>query len=133
MLLLRIIHTQLQITKFHTNWHQRKIGQMLQFYQGLGNKAWFNLKPDDCNTLSVDLDTVSQWQLSLEQVNVKIAPISQHSNENVLNTKQIELENWKSFNAYSEIADEGQSWITTTWVVTEKEVNRKKTFLKNWD
>ena len=83
--------------------------------------------------MSVDLDTVSQWQLSLEQVNVKIAPISQHSNENVLNTKQIELENWKSFNGYSEIADEGQSRITTTWVVTEKEVNRKKTFLKNWD
>ena len=59
--------------------------------------------------MSADLDMVSQWQLSLEQENVKIAPISQHSNENVLNTKQIELENWKSFNAYSEIADKGQS------------------------
>ena len=37
-----------------------------------------------------------------------------------------ELENWKSFDVYEEIQDEGQSTTNTHWVVTEKSSDGKK-------
>ena len=89
------------------------------------NKAWFNINPKNCNTFSVNLDAVSQLQLSLKEVNIGIVTKSQNSNDSVIKAKQIELENWKSFIAYSEIPNEGRSQITTNWAVTEKEINRK--------
>ena len=40
---------------------------------------------------------------------------------------QKELENWKPFKLYSVVCDEGQLWITTTWVITEKLIENAKT------
>ena len=40
---------------------------------------------------------------------------------------QKELENWKPFKLYSVVRDEGQLWITTTWVITEKLIENAKT------
>lgn len=71
------------------------------------NKAWFNIYPDNCNPLSISLDTLSQWQLSPYEAKVIIVRKSQHSNKSVINVKQIELENWKSFHIFSEVPHEG--------------------------
>lgn len=35
--------------------------------------------------------------------------------------KAIELERWKEYAVYNEVEDEGQDFITVTWVVTEKQ------------
>ena len=48
-----------------------------------------------------------------EEVNIAVAPLSDHNNESVIVAKMKELENWKSFKVYSVVPDEGQPRITT--------------------
>ena len=36
--------------------------------------------------------------------------------------KEVELDNWKNFNVYKEVKNEGQKAISARWVVTEKDV-----------
>ena len=45
------------------------------------------------------------------------------SYDNCIETKQakaVELDNWKHQEVYEEVQNQGQSFVTTTWVVTEK-------------
>merc|ERR1739842_282369 len=36
--------------------------------------------------------------------------------------KEVELDNWKNFNVYKEVKNEGQKAISAHWVLTEKDV-----------
>ena len=58
-------------------------------------------------------------------LNIAIVPHSERSNENVINTKNLELKNWKFFHVYKVVPDEGQPRITTIWAITEKVINGK--------
>ena len=49
-------------------------------------------------------------------------PVEPHSEFEVLDAKQKELENWSNFNVYSEVDDVGQRTISTRWVVSEKDM-----------
>ena len=39
--------------------------------------------------------------------------------------KERELQNWKNFLVYSEVEDQGQQTLSTTWEITEKFINDK--------
>ena len=61
---------------------------------------------------------VQEWK-SLEEVELSSTTESDHLAQ-VERAKLIELANWKSFNVYEEIPNEGQSTMSTRWVLTEK-------------
>ena len=62
-----------------------------------------------------------------EEVNIAVAPLSDHNNESVIVAKMKELENWKSFKVYSVVPDEGQPRITTAQAITKKLIDNAKT------
>ena len=56
-----------------------------------------------------------------EDVNVVIIPKSCQDTPECDKAKQIELEKLKHFNTYTEVIDEGQCRISTTWALCEKD------------
>ena len=54
---------------------------------------------------------------NVEVVQAVFIPIEHHSESEVLETKQKELENWTSFGFYNEIDDQGQRTMSTKWIV----------------
>ena len=38
----------------------------------------------------------------------------------MIQAKQVELQKWKDMEVYEEIEDQGQNFISTRWVITEK-------------
>ena len=55
-----------------------------------------------------------------EEVNVIFIPAYRHHEVEVIQAKQVELQNWKDMEVYEEIKDQGQKVISTRWVITEK-------------
>ena len=80
-------------------------------------KSWYNVENlDTKENLKIEFDKVKEWRHisdETEEVNIAVAPLSDHNNENVIVAKMKELENWKSFKVYSVVPDEGQPRITT--------------------
>ena len=80
-------------------------------------KSWYNVENlDTKENLKIEFDKVKEWRHisnETEEVNIAVAPLSDHNNENVIVAKMKELENWKSFKVYSAVPDEGQPRITT--------------------
>ena len=79
----------------------------------------------------IDTDTTNVEKVSFytanyptqnEEVNVTSIPYSEHNSPKVRNAKEKELENWKSFDVYTEVPDIGQKTISTWWVVTKKDI-----------
>lgn len=62
-------------------------------------------------------------------VNVTLVPQNRHEDEAIRVAKDAELENWKRFSVYEEVADCGQSCISTRWVITEK-IKQEKVVVK---
>ena len=56
-----------------------------------------------------------------------IVPQSEHSNDNVIKVWRLELQNWKSFNAYDVVPGEEQPHVTTILVVMEKIIDCEST------
>ena len=61
-----------------------------------------------------------------EEVNILYVPAGDHCKPEVIEAKDKELENWKTFNVYKEVEDKGQKTISTRWVITEKTIDRNK-------
>lgn len=59
--------------------------------------------------------------------NFVILPESQHSNDIAIKSKSPELENWKPFNVYHVVPDEGEPHITTICLIMEKIINNEST------
>ena len=55
-----------------------------------------------------------------EDVMAVMVPKEQRNSNECMIAKMEELEKLKAFNTYTEVEDEGQEYITTTWVLTEK-------------
>ena len=95
------------------------------------SKSWYNVEHlDTKENFSIDFDKVKEWRHisnETEEINIAVVPLPDHNKENVIVAKMKELENWKSFKVYSVVPDEGQSQITTTWVITEKLIDNAKT------
>ena len=81
------------------------------------DKAEFHVVNDD---LSVQNDCIDNGNSNNKEVHAVYVPVERHSEFEVLDAKQKELENWSNFNVYSEVDDVGQRTISTRWVVSEK-------------
>ena len=57
-----------------------------------------------------------------EEANVVFIPMHRHGEQEVIDAKNAELNNWKATEAVDEVEDNGQKLISTRWVITEKEI-----------
>ena len=62
-----------------------------------------------------------------EEINITYVPVGQHLQPEVIRAKEKELDNWKNFEVYTEVPDNGQKTISTRWVITEKLQEEEKT------
>ena len=60
---------------------------------------------------------------NVEVVQAVFIPTEHHSDPEVLEAKQKELENWTNFGVYNEIDDQVQRTISTKWAVSERELS----------
>ena len=84
-------------------------------------KDWFNIQYDDSNLASVELRPDSN---SWEYVDCSDSAFFSVSDET--SAKLTEIENWRNFDVFEAIEDQGQDTITTRWVLTTKEDGTKK-------
>ncbi|PIK34738.1 hypothetical protein BSL78_28434 [Apostichopus japonicus] len=57
---------------------------------------------------------------SSADANIVFIPVSHHGDNEVVQAKHQELQNWQDFKVYTEVQDHGQKKLSTRWVVTEK-------------
>ena len=90
-----------------------------------------NLQPDDENApICVNLKDVVDWECltsDVENANVVIIPDSEHSHDDCVLAKEKELNSFHQFGVYDLVKDEGQSKISSMWVLTKKTVDGKMT------
>ena len=84
------------------------------------NKNWFNVQNDSGAQCSVDLGSV-QFEKVTESVMAVVVPRTEQNNQECLDAKLAELEKLKEFQTYTVVDDNGQSTISSTWVITKKE------------
>ncbi|CAC5410126.1 unnamed protein product [Mytilus coruscus] len=94
------------------------------------NWAYLNLQ-DENEDAQVGIDfakDVQEWRTAqdVDEVNAVVVPQSRHNENQVKHAKQLEMDNWKSFNVYDEILYSGQKLMSTRWVITEKEMNGER-------
>ena len=84
------------------------------------NRNYYNVKVEDSGEqLSVDLGNV-EWEKAVEEVNVVLIPVNRHGEEECIKAKNDELEKLRQFDTYEEVDDDGQSRISTRWVLSLK-------------
>ena len=88
-------------------------------------KNWFNISPcDGSDPYSVNLDDVDfeimDEQSNLEQVKMVMVPRHEHSSEECLKAKLVELSKLAEFKTYEIVDDEGQERISCTLVLDRK-------------
>ena len=64
-----------------------------------------------------------------ESVNISTVPTGDHWKPEVVQAKEKEIDNWKTFNVFNEVPDRGQKTISTKWVITKK-VNEGEEIVK---
>ena len=98
-------------------------------------KNWLNIKDKDEEAKSIDrIQCVDDWQAIEEFSNTNDLPeedeicvtMSRHSEQEVREAKQKELENWSKFEVFEEVQDCGQPFLSVCWVCTEKTVDGRK-------
>ena len=86
-------------------------------------KYWYNVRNNDLSESSVNID-IAHWK-PLPPNTTKFANainITENQNDNdFINAKYDQIEKLKYFNAYEEVPDSGQTFISTTWVFNCKE------------
>ena len=92
--------------------------------------SWFNIK-DTCDdgASSIDMDKVAEWEridTFSEDANIVMIPAHRHSEKEVVEAKMKELKTWKDFNVYKKVNDRGQQRISSTWVISEKNIDHKR-------
>ena len=92
------------------------------------NRFYYNVENESQEKSGVFLDQV-QFEIMTEnsvsddtheEVNVVFIPAYRHQEAEVIQAKQVELQNWKDMEVYEEIKDQGQKVISTRWVIREK-------------
>ena len=85
-------------------------------------KSFYNIKNEgDREPITVDFDASESWQKCSEDVNFVTGP----AKDNTLQAKLSEIQNWKNFNVFTEIDNNGKTKINTRWVITTKGPNIK--------
>ncbi|CAC5415686.1 unnamed protein product [Mytilus coruscus] len=99
------------------------------------NKHWYNVQDDiDEDKKSVDLDKV-EWEKVTGDSHENEIGVNM-TNSSFLNeeiAKQIELSNLHNFDTYEECDDIGQNALSTRWVITTKNNQRKARFVRGFE
>ena len=82
--------------------------------------TWFNVRNENGEEMSLDLNRVKEWRKIDEQVNIVLIPRYRHNEQECVLAKQEELQKLKDFETYEEVEDKGQNRISTTWVLSMK-------------
>ena len=87
-------------------------------------KYWYNVCDDDGEYKSINLEKLADWRKvetgSDEHVNMVRVKQNKYNEMECLKAKQKELEKLKVFDVYSEVLDQGENRISTTWVLWNK-------------
>ena len=87
------------------------------------NKYWINVEHPDKTLGSLNTENME----SLEEIEEEVFLTSSRSSDvDVLQALTDELDKWKDMDVYEAVHDEGQSCISTRWVITEKYKEGKK-------
>ena len=79
------------------------------------NKFWYNIQDmSDKSLTSINLEEVKEWKYKEEE----ILYVGKEDTV-ILEAKMKELKNLRSY-VFNEIVDEGQKWISSRWVLSEK-------------
>ena len=88
------------------------------------NKFWFNIQKEDKSLESLNFEALEHWK-ELPTEEVLLYGVSDQVD--VTEAKLRELQNWFDHKVYVEVPSDGQKYISTRWVLTEKFVNGNKT------
>ena len=87
------------------------------------NKNWFNLKVENGDEMSVNMDVI-EWKKNEDieaEVNLVMVPKEKHNDIECLKAKEVELKKLRDFDTYEEIENQGQLCISTRCVLWYKE------------
>ena len=95
------------------------------------NWAYLNVQEENKELPSgIDFNKdVQDWRISenMNEVHSVFVPSARHSEDEVLCAMKKELDNWQQFNVFERIPYCGQKLMSTRWVITEKELEDKRT------
>ena len=86
-----------------------------------GNRSWVNVQDEHNCKYSLDLESVEDWEVAANIDEVLV--VSNH--DGFSDAKLEELERWKEFDAFEEVENVGQKYITGCWVCNRKESDGK--------
>ena len=93
------------------------------------SSTWYNIELDSGEKFATDMATQEYRKINEDaeiimmvshEILAVLVPRDRHNSDECIQAKFNELEKLKEFNTYTEVKDEGQERITTTWVMTEK-------------
>lgn len=85
-------------------------------------RYWYNVEDNTTGVRkSVNLQELNDWRKIEEDANMVLIPRNKHDEAECLKAKETELQKLVHFDVYTEVDDEGQPCISTTWVLTDKE------------
>ena len=88
------------------------------------NKFWFNIQKEDKPLESLNFEALEHWK-ELPTEEVLLYGVSDQVD--VKEAKLREFQSWFDHSVYVEFPNDGQKYISTRWVLTEKFVNGNKT------
>ena len=88
-------------------------------------KNWWNVTLEDGTPRSLNLDTVRDIQVETPESHQFNNVMYAKTTEEVQAAKEIELDQWKIQNVYTEEPDVGQTCISLRWVITPKVIDNK--------
>ena len=83
--------------------------------KGKGNKLFLNVRDLNSSIETCENFEVGEWR-PIEYQTL----LSSFNDEKFAEAKAVELGNWAKLEVYEEVEDEGQNFVTTRWVLTEK-------------
>ena len=87
------------------------------------DKTEFQVLKESVSGQGLNEQSYGESNDNVEVVQAVFIPTEHHSDPDVLETKQKELENWTNSGVYNELDDQGQRTISTKWVVSERELS----------
>ena len=90
-------------------------------------RYWYNVEDSTTGIRkSVNLQELNEWRKIEEDVNMVLIPTDKHDEADCFKAKEAELQKLIDFDVYTDVDDEGQPCISTTWVLTDKEGQKNK-------
>ena len=79
------------------------------------NKHWMNMKDlEDRTFISINFEEIDEWSFRVEVI------LLADNNHSTTGANHLELQNWRYHKVYTEVEDEGQSYLSVQWVITVK-------------